>query len=1178
MALTITIDSVDVTDSVKIDSINISEVAESGQVATCDLTIIDDGNSLTIEATDDVDIDLDGTTMFAGEVAGAPNEKELAPDKVEKNIHCQGYGKLLHETVVTETEYAYSGPFQHAYNEGSDPGDDYFVVLNANITSWFTAGDQFDIYNSPGGTFDGTYTVNSTSFITGTYNTKTRVYVDEDLTSGDTWMSGTTFVKRRSDSQIISDLFSDHEDSWSIDASTNVDTEKTYMQTRIVTGNCTLAEALESIAEATGANPRWWIDYSKNLHWTSSPSTNSDGLSDGYDGSSTFRYWGLDVQAEQTLINKVYVVGRNTEGNVISKWVTDASSISSYGEREHVVVDYDINTEEGLEDLGQGIIDANKDPSVSAVLWTYHDGFSAGEFVEVTSSVYGWSAESLFIRRIDKRFFLDSDGNADVEYQLHLGDSPWGISETQAAMEQRIRKLERREVADAPEAGGTSGGAPTDAQYLTLALTSALTAERQLIPGDGLNGTDSATEATYTLDIDVSDFIGDGLRDSGSETIAVDVSDFAGAGLEDDGSESLRIAAAAAGDGLQGGAGSALAVDVSDFAGDGLEDDGSENLRVDEDAAFTWTGTHHFDADIELDADLDFQGAQSITTTAGNLTIAPVGDVVFNPTGDDILPNTNYDLNLGSISNKYLTLHAAELWVQTLVAQDVIATIGGRVLVGPTTSLAEDLSNTSRLDNPGFESAGSGGSDVFADWTEVASDGSIDDETTSVKYGSHACKLTAGASTDTRVQQSYSVLPGEDFTLWFWTRGDGTYDGHYYVYDVTNGAYVISDTATGVTGTTYARVTKGFNVPAGCNEIKVNLVCPSTDGGVAYFDGVNLYDSTLTVEHNEMAVGDICYLDANGKVEFMSIEAGPTGSGPYEYRVERDKDGTNPNDWYAGDAVFNTGAAGDGFIDLYSVDGVDSNGAGPTIVGNVRQSATYNDWEPRWAIGNLNSLYGVGANDYYGVGIGDYSGGNYMLYESNASDLIIKAKDGDISLDSDGLIFSAPTSQSADYSLLFKRDGVNRAEYSAWATGDSGDATYTTYMRIQQYDTSGNSDAYIQIARNTSAAIRRSTMTFQLDSAATGLRYFDFLDGDIYASEGVAIGKGATDGGTGPSDGVLLFVERSSDPTEPSEGEAVIWMSDGTGKGDDGDVMIASQAGGTTNYDTLFDHSAGTAW
>ena len=59
---------------------------------------------------------------------------------------------------------------------------------------------------------------------------------------------------------------------------------------------------------------------------------------------------------------------------------------------------------------------------------------------------------------------------------------------------------------------------------------------------------------------------------------------------------------------------------------------------------------------------------------------------------------------------------------------------------------------------------------------------------------------------------------------------------------------------------------------------------------------------------------------------------------------------------------------------------------------------------------------------------------------------------------------------------------------------------------------------------------------------------------------------------------ILGIVERSSDPGEPLEGTAVIWMSDGTGKGDDGDILIASKAGGTTKWGTLFDHSAGSNW
>ena len=58
----------------------------------------------------------------------------------------------------------------------------------------------------------------------------------------------------------------------------------------------------------------------------------------------------------------------------------------------------------------------------------------------------------------------------------------------------------------------------------------------------------------------------------------------------------------------------------------------------------------------------------------------------------------------------------------------------------------------------------------------------------------------------------------------------------------------------------------------------------------------------------------------------------------------------------------------------------------------------------------------------------------------------------------------------------------------------------------------------------------------------------------------------------------LKLLEKSSDPAEPSEGECIIWLSDGTGKGDDGDLMVASKAAGTTKYGTLFDHSGGAAW
>jgi len=58
----------------------------------------------------------------------------------------------------------------------------------------------------------------------------------------------------------------------------------------------------------------------------------------------------------------------------------------------------------------------------------------------------------------------------------------------------------------------------------------------------------------------------------------------------------------------------------------------------------------------------------------------------------------------------------------------------------------------------------------------------------------------------------------------------------------------------------------------------------------------------------------------------------------------------------------------------------------------------------------------------------------------------------------------------------------------------------------------------------------------------------------------------------------IKFLERSSDPPEPAEGEAILWMSDGTGKGADGDIIVASQAGGTTKYGIIFIHASNPGW
>jgi hypothetical protein len=279
------------------------------------------------------------------------------------------------------------------------------------------------------------------------------------------------------------------------------------------------------------------------------------------------------------------------------------------------------------------------------------------------------------------------------------------------------------------------------------------------------------------------------------------------------------------------------------------------------------SGVPSFSTSLTLAGDLGINGGNLTSTGAlaiqptGNLTEDPTGDVILGPDGADVLPDSGYRVNLGALTNKYLTLHAAELWVEMLVAQNTIATIGGRILVGPTTTLTVDL-------------------------------------------------------------------------------------------------------------------------------------------------GSGVGDTTITVKHNEMASGDRVVLQANGALEWMAITSAPGGSaGAYTYSVTRDLDGSGRNAWTAGDAVFNSGTTADGYIDLYSVAGLlPGSTAGPTIVGNVRTGTTYSDVSPRWAVGNLNGLYGYGATTYgfaAGVPTGTHvtvDATNGFRIRSNTTDKLVADASGNLTL------------------------------------------------------------------------------------------------------------------------------------------------------------------------------------
>ena len=334
------------------------------------------------------------------------------------------------------------------------------------------------------------------------------------------------------------------------------------------------------------------------------------------------------------------------------------------------------------------------------------------------------------------------------------------------------------------------------------------------------------------------------------------------------------------------------------------------------------TGTFNLGGTITIDTPQDIRNTASpafnnVTINGGTLNSG--SDLTINLSGNSILPQAGYAYNLGSLSKKYLSLHAAELWVETLVAQNTKATIGGRILIGETNELVANLSS----------------------------------------YGAY-----------------------------------------------------------------------------------------------------------INVKYNNYSVNDIIYMESAGKIEYMKIlSLASSAPDNYEYAVQRNLDGTGANQWYGGDAVFNTGNTGDGFIDLYSIKGVKgSSQAGPTIAGNVRNSTAYNDWTEHWAIGNLNGLYGY-SSTRYGAGFGKYANNSSYITIDPDNGFAIKHKDSSgvevkiIELDSDGNGYfrgnitstAVITGGVLQTSVSGKRVKIDSADNDLKFYNTSGE-----YISVQGYISAGN--------------------------------------------------------------------------------------------------------------------------
>jgi hypothetical protein len=368
------------------------------------------------------------------------------------------------------------------------------------------------------------------------------------------------------------------------------------------------------------------------------------------------------------------------------------------------------------------------------------------------------------------------------------------------------------------------------------------------------------------------------------------------------------------------------------------------------------------------------------------------GSLVLNPFSKQVLPSASYEGTIGSPLQKWLALYAAELNVETLVAQDTIATTGGRVLVGPTTTLIEDLTSAATTIKVKHNNLSSGDR-VYMEANGRVEFMAITSGATRINLAG-AGNLSAESGTTHWNTNGTNTLASSAEQRWHgakslkWTFGSGTADVYFSGATLANSTtYTVSlyikrfdgAAVAPVAGGDYRLYVDAFNGTI-CNPTVQDvgdgwyrLACSGTTGAA----------SACCVGVAQLPTSTAHYIDAVQVEQGLLSSPTPWSMDSSSYTVTRDLDGTGADNWDAGGAVFNTGQTGNGFIDLYALRGVRaSTEVGPTIVGNVRLSTTYNDWAPRWAVGNLNGVYGYGSTTF-GAAFGDPSDENLTIDSTN---------------------------------------------------------------------------------------------------------------------------------------------------------------------------------------------------
>lgn len=152
-----------------------------------------------------------------------------------------------------------------------------------------------------------------------------------------------------------------------------------------------------------------------------------------------------------------------------------------------------------------------------------------------------------------------------------------------------------------------------------------------------------------------------------------DHGNLSGLGDDDHPQYALRIRSISAGDGLTGGG------DLSLDRSFSLNTPGTLNVS----STNVATGNHSHA--ISSSSNPGISSSLLSTNTLGVLTLSTLEII------NQIFPQSSYTGIIGSAYKKFASLYVGELRAESLVAQSTIATIGGRILIGMSNVLADDL-------------------------------------------------------------------------------------------------------------------------------------------------------------------------------------------------------------------------------------------------------------------------------------------------------------------------------------------------------------------------------------------------------------------------------------------------------------------------------------------------------